>query len=178
MLVLLDKWESAEKRLMILRELIVDGSRVSEICERHAISRMTFYRWLKAYQEAGFEDLTKKSTRPRQVYSTPREIEAIIQELYTRMGMGCKNISQTVKPLYIISHVGVLRVLKRLGYVPSREKRRWKSFRYVASGSSGSSQHPDWGDRRGRADHIVARRTEPSFHPATVSRGMVARLRL
>lgn len=125
----LEKWETAEKRLSILRELIVDGDRVSKICERYSISRMTFYRWLEAYRQAGFEGLVKKSTRPKQVYGTPKEIESIIQELYTRMGMGCKNISQTVKPLFRISHMGVLRVLRRLGYVPSRRKKRWKSFR-------------------------------------------------
>ena len=125
----MEKWESADKRLMILRELIVDGRRVSEICERHNISRMTFYRWLKAYRDAGYEGLVKKSTRPKRIHRTPKEIEAIIQELHTKMGMGCKNISQTVKPLYRISHTGVLHVLRRLGYAPSREKKRWKSFR-------------------------------------------------
>ncbi len=109
---------------------------------------MTFYRWLKAYREAGFEGLAKKSTRPGRVYRTPREVEAIIQELYTRMGMGCKNISQTLRPLYRISHVGVLRVLRRLGYVASREKKKWKSFRaphkHVAGRPVGALQHPDW----------------------------------
>jgi putative transposase len=123
------RWDTAEKRLGVLRELIVDGDVVSRICERHGISRMTFYRWLKAYRESGFEGLVKKSTRPKRVARTPRGIEAIIEELYTKMGMGCKNISQTVRPLYTISHMGVLRVLRRLGFVASHEKKRWKSFR-------------------------------------------------
>ena len=126
---LLEKWETAEKTLRVLRELIVDRDPVSKICERHSISRMTFYRWLEAYRQAGFEGLLEKSTRPKQVHGTPKGIEAIVQELYTRMGMGCKNISQTVRPLFRISHMGVSRVLRRLGHLPSQEKKRWKSFR-------------------------------------------------
>jgi len=46
------------------------------------------------------------------------------------MRMGCKNICELLSStVFPISHRGVLRVLRRLGLMEAREKRRWRSFR-------------------------------------------------
>ena len=52
---------------------------MSELCERHGISRKTGYKWLVRYAEDGVDCLRDRSRRP---HSSPRRTPREIEELF------------------------------------------------------------------------------------------------
>ncbi len=57
------RW-SAEERLAVLREAEEEGN-VRAACQRHGISRQTFYNWKRRYEEGGLAALQDRSRTPR-----------------------------------------------------------------------------------------------------------------
>lgn len=111
---------------------------VSATCRYYGISRTTFYRWLKRYEELGEEGLRDRSSRP---WRSPRETHADVvgKILYLRQHYhyGPLKIAMYLKRYHdiSISDSGVWRILKRLGVnrLPASQRhtphaRRWKRY--------------------------------------------------
>ena len=65
-----------ELKLGVLLEPGRTGETVAEVCERHGISRASFYRYRRRYLEEGAAGLTPPSRRPR---SSPAQIEPALE---------------------------------------------------------------------------------------------------
>jgi transposase len=74
-----------ELKLQVLREPERTGESIVEVCARHRISRASFYRYRRRYQEEGAAGLESRSRRP---HASPARIapalEAWIVELRRR----------------------------------------------------------------------------------------------
>lgn len=69
---------SGEQKMAILREHLIEGVAISEVCEKHGIQPTVFYGWQKRLFEHGgtvFEQPARKS--PRQTAAEARRIEAL-----------------------------------------------------------------------------------------------------
>lgn len=121
--------KSAEFKLNVLKDFELNKLSINEIIEKHNICKKTFYNWLNSFNQSGFDGLVPKSTKPKNIKSTPNWAEEIILELKNNLDFGCKNIEQTIKPLYKISHQGILNILRRNGISIQKEKKKWKRFR-------------------------------------------------
>lgn len=123
-------YDKADRKFEAVKEYLYEAKSINSICYRYDIGVRTFFRWLHNYREHGYYGLKDGPRRPRNIRRTPDWIEEFIAELRTTMKMGCKNISELLSSIiFPISHRGVLRVLRRLGLMESREKKRWRSFR-------------------------------------------------
>lgn len=118
-----------EHKYAIIKEFYSQDISVDVFCIVKGIKRSTFYLWLKQFEEEGYEGLVEQSKRPHVISESPEWVQNIIVELSQHTGMGSKNISQTMAPLFSISHSGVIRVLRRKGIKVTVEKKRWKAFR-------------------------------------------------
>lgn len=123
---LLDK---AKYKFSLIKEFIRSNKSVSEFCKEKSIKKRTFYRWRAAFNKRSFDGLIEKSKRPKTIIETPKWVQDIVLELNKIVNLGCKNISQTLGPIYSLSHSGVLKILRRKGIKIVKEKKRWKSFR-------------------------------------------------
>jgi len=122
--------DKADRRFEALKDYIFRGRSIEDLCVRYGVAERTFYYWLSRYRRSGYSGLKDGSRRPRNVRKTPEWVEELIAELRTGMRMGCKNISELLSSTILpISHRGVLKVLRRLGLMENREKRKWRSFR-------------------------------------------------
>jgi transposase-like protein len=48
------QWRTSEQKVLILKEHLVEGVPVSEICEREGLNPNMFYKWQKQFFEQGF----------------------------------------------------------------------------------------------------------------------------
>ncbi len=111
---------------------------VSQTCRYYGISRQTFYKWLRRYEEKGVEGLRDKSRRPH--YSpnaTSAKVVGKIINLRQNYHFGPAKIAMYLKRYHDItmSSSGVWRVLDRLGMnrLPASQKhksyqKRWKRY--------------------------------------------------
>jgi putative transposase len=66
-----------DERLKFIARLL-DGEKMSELCEEFSISRKTGYKILKRYRDCGVEGLTDRSPRPyRHAARVPVQIETL-----------------------------------------------------------------------------------------------------
>ena len=66
----------AELRLEVLLEAARSGETVTSLCQRHGISRETYYVYLRRFRAEGIEGLEPRSRVPiRQPQRMPQEIE-------------------------------------------------------------------------------------------------------
>lgn len=121
--------EKAKSKLDIIKEFYLENISVNDFCNKKGIKLRTFYRWLKDFNDKGYDGLIEKSKKPKHITETPIWAQNIILELNQKIGLGSKNISQTIGPLYKLSHTGILNILRRNGIIIEREKKRWKAFR-------------------------------------------------
>ncbi len=103
------------------------GSPVSEVSRYYGISRKTFYKWYRRYQDAGrdFHALKDRSRRP---HSHPRAIRKPVVERIVAMrrktNYGPRRLAYYLAQEGIhISVYGVYRVLQRAGMVQKRRSR-------------------------------------------------------
>jgi transposase InsO family protein len=122
-----------ELKLEVLLEPDRTGETVAEVCERHGISRASFYRYRRRYLEEGVAGLTPRSRRPR---SSPAQIEpaleARIVELRRRQRRwGARRIyAELVRAGIEPPAVATIhRALRRNHLVASRPARRPKASR-------------------------------------------------
>ncbi len=135
----MDKREQERKiqhRLSVLRHADEVSGNVAANCRYYGISRPTFYRWLRQYEELGNEGLKDKSCRPKTCpHQTDGEIVSKIVYLRQHYHFGPEKISMYLARYHdvTISKSGVWRILKRLDMnrFPTsqryeRHDRRWK----------------------------------------------------
>jgi transposase InsO family protein len=119
-------------RLEVLLEPERSGKTVKEVCERHEISRDTFYRWRRRFEAVGIAGLLERSTAP---ICSPRRIRAELEDLICAMRRehprwGARTISARLKRAGIdppaISTIH--RTLRRNGFVVGQPRKKPKSF--------------------------------------------------
>ena len=54
---------SAQQKVSILREHLLDGVALSEVCEKHQLAPSIFYRWQKQFFENGAVALERRSDK-------------------------------------------------------------------------------------------------------------------
>ena len=71
---------TAEQKISILREHLLEEDTVSDVCDRHGVSPSMFYRWQKELFENGAEVL-QSSRRPAKEKRLERKVEALEEKL-------------------------------------------------------------------------------------------------
>jgi len=121
--------DKSRYKLNIIKEFYKSNKSIRRFCKDNGLKKSTLSIWLKQFEIGGYEGLIEKSKKPRTIKETPKWAQNIIVELNQKMGLGSKNISRTLEPLYKISHTSVLSILRRNGIVIEKEKKRWRAFR-------------------------------------------------
>jgi transposase InsO family protein len=128
----------AARRLAIIRHAQEMTGNVAGTCRYYGISRQSFYKWLRRYEELGVEGLRERSRRPR-VSPNATSTEVVGKIIYLRRSyhFGPHKIAMYLKRYHdvVISPSGVWRILKRLGMsrLPTsqryrRHTDRWKRY--------------------------------------------------
>jgi transposase InsO family protein len=128
----------AKRRLAMLRHAEEITGNVALTCRYYGVSRHTFYKWRRRYDELGLDGLRDRSTRPHVSPGTTRT-EVVGKIIYLRQTchFGPAKIAMYLKRYHdiSISHSGVWRILKRLDLnrLPAsqrykRHDRRWKRY--------------------------------------------------
>jgi len=104
-------------RLAIIRHVEEVTGNVAQTCRYYGITRQTFYRWLRRYEEKGLEGLRDRSRRPH--YSpnaTSAEVVGKIIYLRQNYHFGPGKIAMYLQRYHdiTISKSGVWRILERL----------------------------------------------------------------
>ena len=113
-------------RLAVIRHAEEVTGNVAQTCRYYGITRQTFYRWLRRYEEKGLEGLRNKSHRPHHSpNATSAEVVGKIIYLRQNYHFGPSKISKS----------GVWRILERLelNRLPASQKhktyqKRWKRY--------------------------------------------------
>ena len=137
----MDEQEQLRKikhRLSVLRHVEEVSGNVAATCRYYGISRPTFYKWLRQYEEVGEEGLRDGSRRPKTCpHQTDAEVVSKIVYLRQHYHFGPAKISMYLARYHdvTVSPSGVWRILKRLDMnrLPSsqrykRHDRRWKRY--------------------------------------------------
>src|SRR2546421_514590 len=119
---------------------------VAMTCRYFGISRHTFYRWLRRYQELGPEGLRERSRRPLVCpHATKAEVVGKILHLRQHYHFGPSKIAMYLKRYHdvSVSPSGIWRILKRANLnrlqASQRYKRhteRWKRYEKQQPGHS------------------------------------------
>ena len=72
---------SPEQKVAILREHLVEGRAVSDLCEKHRIHPTVFYQWQRQFFENGTAAFESKQSRSRVSDGYQKKIEALEQKL-------------------------------------------------------------------------------------------------
>lgn len=125
-------------RLAILRHAEEVSGNVSATCRYYGITRQTFYKWLRRFEDEGEEGLRDRSSAPlHSPNATKTEIVGKIIHLRQNYHFGPLKISMYLKRYHDIDigHSGVWRILKRLDMnrLPAsqrykRHNQRWKRY--------------------------------------------------
>lgn len=73
------KQYSPQEKVAILREHLVEGKPVSEVCQQHQLQPAVFYGWQKTFFENGAAAFERKSKRAEE--TKDRQIAALQQKL-------------------------------------------------------------------------------------------------
>jgi putative transposase len=118
-----------DERVRFIARLL-DGEKMSGLCEEFSISRKTGYKILERYRDCGVEGLTDRSRRPyRHANRLPIQIETLIVRLKReRPAWGAPKIRERLARLYPDVHKPAIStvhaVLDRHGLVQRRKGRR------------------------------------------------------
>ena len=125
-------------RLAVLQHAAEVTGNVARTCRYYGISRQTFYKWLRRYEEQGLEGLRDRSSRPHNSpNATNAEVVGKIMYLRQQYHFGPHKIAMYLKRYHdiTISPSGVWRILVRLDLnrLPSSQRhkshqRRWKRY--------------------------------------------------
>lgn len=78
------KFLTPEQKVSIIREHLIDGVSVSDLCDKHGISPVLFYNWQRQLFEnapACFERKTNSANARRQADARDRKIEQLEDKL-------------------------------------------------------------------------------------------------
>src|SRR5215207_6230223 len=105
------------RRLAMIRYCQEVSGNVARACRYHGVSRPTYYKWLRRYEEHGIEGLRDGSSRPHSSPNTTRT-EVIGKIIYLRQTyhFGPHKIAMYLKRYHDIqiSPSGIWRILRRL----------------------------------------------------------------
>ena len=73
------KQYSAQEKVAILRERLLEGKALSEVCERHELQPTVFYAWQKQFFENGAAAFERKNKRAEE--GKDRKIAALQEKL-------------------------------------------------------------------------------------------------
>ncbi len=73
------KHYSAEEKVAILREHLLEGKAVSEVCQQHELQPTVFYGWQKTFFENGAAAFERKNKRGEE--AKDRQIAALQEKL-------------------------------------------------------------------------------------------------
>jgi transposase len=102
-----------------------EGMSVWKVCELFGMSRKTYYKWRKRYEEEGVEGLSERSRRPKRLARlTPEPLAARVIRARRRKGYGPLLLAWYLRKHggVALSPNGVYGVLKRAGLIRRRRK--------------------------------------------------------
>lgn len=73
-----------EEKVAILREHLVEGQLVSDVCDKHDLRPNMFYRWQKQFFEQGVAVFNSQQSKERQVSELKEQIEQLEAKLQTK----------------------------------------------------------------------------------------------
>jgi transposase-like protein len=73
------KQYSAQEKVAILRERLLEGKPLSEVCERHQLQPTVFYAWQKQFFENGVAAFERKNKRAEE--AKDRQITVLQEKL-------------------------------------------------------------------------------------------------
>ena len=134
----------AKHRLQVIRHAKEVTGNVAMTCRYYGISRPTFYRWYRRYEEKGLVGLRDRSRRPH-VSPKATQIEVVERIIYLRANyhFGPEKIQMYLERYHdiAISKSGIWRILKRLDMnrLPSSQRYRrhvdrWKRYEKAQPG--------------------------------------------
>ena len=133
-----------ERTTMSLRREFVqcalqDGINMSALCREFGISRKTGYKWLRRYQEGGWEALQDRSRRPHTSPNrTPAEIEAqVLAVRQEHPAWGGRKIHAYLRRqglLHPPSPSTITQILHRHGCIDPEEARKHRPFQRFQRG--------------------------------------------
>jgi transposase InsO family protein len=152
--------QMAYKRRRLLKRAAECGN-VSQACREFGVSRKTFYKWRRRYEQAG-RDLVALQDHSRRPHRHPRRVkprqEALICRLYRKRRWKGRLVRfwhylSTKRGVRLTVH-GVWKVLRRAGLIEPQRKRRRKPKPYQPMSRPGErlqidTKHLDYFDRHG-----------------------------
>ena len=75
---------TAEEKVAILREHLIDGQPISDVCDKHDLRPNMFYRWQKQFFEQGAAAFKNQRSKDRQVNQLQEQIEKLEAKLQTK----------------------------------------------------------------------------------------------
>lgn len=119
-----------DHQLLFIADYLREGN-VSACCRLHGISRKTAYKWIRRYQQEGFEGLRARSSRPHGCpEQIPYAIRQAIIELRTSTAdpLGAKKIQALLLQRYgagqVPSKSSIYNILRGQGLIIKRRYRR------------------------------------------------------
>jgi transposase-like protein len=73
------RYFSPEQKVAILREHLIEGKAVSELCDKHHIHPTIFYQWQRQFFEKATAAFESKQSRSRVYDRYQKKIEALEQ---------------------------------------------------------------------------------------------------
>ena len=93
---------SGQEKVCILRQHLVEGVPISEVCDQHGLNPTVFYRWQKELSENGAAAFERRDD------ARSRKLEAKIEALRSKLAHKDEVIAEIME-----SHVQLRKVLRR-----------------------------------------------------------------
>lgn len=141
----------AKHRLAVIRHAQEVTGNVAQTCRYYGISRQTYYRWLRRYEDKGLPGLRDRSKRPLvSPRATPAEIVTKIVYLRQNYHFGPRKIEMYLKRYHDItmSVSGIWRILKRLDLNPPARLAALQAPRQQVEALREGATRPPGPDRR------------------------------
>jgi transposase len=75
------RYFTPERKVAILREHLIEGKAVSDLCDKHHIHPTVFYQWQRQFFENGTAAFESKQSRSRVSDGYQKKLEALEQKL-------------------------------------------------------------------------------------------------
>lgn len=120
-----------DQKVLFLADWLRKIASFTELCERYGVSRKTGYKWIKRYEDSGFDGLYEQSRRPKgSPQQTPYPVRKAIIGLRTRgrITLGPKKIqillAQRLPNEHIPSKTTIYKILSSEGLVQKRRRKQ------------------------------------------------------
>jgi transposase-like protein len=89
------KHYSAQEKVAVLREHLLEGKPVSEVCQQHQLQPTVFYAWQKTFFENGAVAFERKNKRTEE--GKDRQIAALEEKLATKNEVIAELMEESVR---------------------------------------------------------------------------------